>query len=95
MLSGHEWKAAGCLVHLCISRHGTGPDTQRSVIETRIGMMRKRNELKRSSEVMGLCYGESDIIFGSNWRVRRAKLVQSGKEDNAFACRGAEFRMMM
>lgn len=57
--------------------------------------MRGRNELKRNSEVMGLCYWEIDVIFGSNWRVRKPELVEFGKDDNAFALQGAEFKMMV
>lgn len=56
--------------------------------------MKEGNELKRNSEVMGLCYWDIDVTFGSNWRVRRAGLVEFGKEDKAFALQGTEFQMM-
>lgn len=69
---GHEWRAAGCLVHAHISKHGVGPDTQRAATEIRIGMR--------------ACITESVMLSLGEVRVRKAELVEYGKEDNAFAC---------
>lgn len=65
--------------------------TPRRLIEIITEQLREKNELKRNSEIMGLCYWEIDVIFGRNWRVRRAEVVEFGKEGNAFALQGTEF----
>lgn len=70
---GHEWRAAGCLIHPHISKHGAGPDIQRAATGIRIGIR--------------ACVTESVMLSLGEVRVRKAELVEFGKEDVAFfAC---------